>query len=95
MNPNDIAPMVISVTLFVVTGAVILLFPLSRRLGSLLEAMTQQKRELPKGAEMDQVLRTLQSIDDRLTLLEERQSFAEAILASGERRQVGSGEPGG
>jgi hypothetical protein len=88
MNPNDIAPMVISVTLFIVIGAVILLFPISRRLGALLEVMTQQKRHLPKGVETEPILRALSGIEDRLARLEERQSFAEALLASPERERV-------
>jgi hypothetical protein len=88
MNPNDIAPMVISVTLFIVTGAVILLWPVSRKLGALLEVMTHQKRHLPQGADAEPILHALAGIEERLAKLEERQSFAEALLASPEHARV-------
>ena len=37
MNPQDVAPMIVFTTLIVVTGGVVLLRPLVRRLGDLID----------------------------------------------------------
>lgn len=86
MIDPSIAPMVVMVTGIVTTGGVLILRPITRRLGTLLEAMTAQKRLPDRGAEIAQLRDVLTSIDARLALMEERQDFAEALLASGERR---------
>jgi hypothetical protein len=88
MNPNDIAPMVMGVTLFLVTGGVILLRPLSRRLGELLEVMIRERAAPPPAPELTQIRDLLLNVESRLSLLEERQSFAEALLSS---RSQGAG----
>jgi hypothetical protein len=95
MNPNDVAPMVMGVTLFLVTGAVILLRPLTRRLGELLEVMVRQRVEPPQAPELTQIRDLLLNVESRLSLLEERQSFAEALLASGSQRAAAVPEPNG
>lgn len=88
MNPNDVAPMVMAITLFLVVGGVILLRPITKRLGSLLEVMTQQKRERVAGAEDPELRRYVANLESRLSLLEERQNFTEALLASGDRGEA-------
>ena len=85
MDPGAIAPMVVMVTGIVTTGGVLILRPISKRLGDLLEVMTRERRAPDRGAEIGQLRDLMQSIDSRLALIEERQDFAEAILASGER----------
>jgi hypothetical protein len=95
MNPNDVAPMVMGVTLFLVTGAVILLRPLTRRLGELLEVMVRQRTEAPPTPELTQIRDLLLNVESRLSLLEERQSFAEALLASHSQRAGVALEPNG
>lgn len=81
MNPNDIAPMVTFVTLIIVVGAVILLRPLAKRLGDLLEVMTAQRKDASAN-EVAEIRQLLSSMESRLALLEERQSFAEALLTA-------------
>lgn len=88
MNPNDVAPMVMAVTLFLVVGGVILLRPITKRLGSLLEVMTQQKRERVAGAEDSELRQYVANLESRLSLLEERQTFTEALLAAGDRGEA-------
>ena len=82
MNPNDIAPMVSGIALALITAGTILLYPISRRLGQLLEAIAQQKREVGP-AEYTEMHELLMNIDRRLTMLEDRQSFGEALITSG------------
>lgn len=88
MNPDAIAPMVVFVTLILTTGGVLILRPITKRLGALLEVMTQEKlRARNSSPEMGQVRELLQGIDSRLSQLEERQDFAEALISSGEMRR--------
>jgi hypothetical protein len=86
MNPADIAPMVVAVTLIVVGGGVALLRPISKRLGAYLEAATRARREGPPALE-PRVMETLERIDERLRLVEERQDFTDALLNRPSRRE--------
>jgi hypothetical protein len=80
VNPNDVAPMVMAVTFFLVTGGVILLRPLVKRLADLLEVMAQQKRQASDPAELSRIRELLSSLDGRVSLVEERQRFTESLL---------------
>ena len=82
MNPNDVAPMVMAVVLFVVTGGVILLRPISKRLGAYLEMLTEERRRgVQQAPETDpRLLSALDNLDRRLARLEERQDFTDALL---------------
>ncbi|HEX2187914.1 MAG TPA: hypothetical protein VHG51_03400 [Longimicrobiaceae bacterium] len=83
--------MMVPITAILTTGTVMIVRPLTTRLGGLLEAMTQERRQrsLPaQGADMAQLRDVLSGIDRRLALLEERQDFAEALLSTGERRAL-------
>ena len=87
MSP-DIAPMVVMVTAILTTGGVLILRPITRRLGALLEVMTQQKLRAASAdpSENVRIRELLVSIDSRLTLLEERQDFAEALMSAGDTK---------
>jgi hypothetical protein len=88
MNPGDVAPMVLGVTFFVVSGLVILLRPISKRLGVYLEVLAEQKRLVPQQAPEDpRVLNALENIERRMARLEERQAFTDALL-SGKKPEV-------
>lgn len=88
MNPNDVAPMVLGITGMLTTGAVLILRPIAKRLGSLLDVMTQQRLRAPAADSGDsmRIRELLTSIDGRLTLLEERQDFAEALISAGDTK---------
>ena len=89
MNELEIiAPAVVSIVLVLTVGGVILLRPLSKRLGELLEAMVAEKRQGHPGleAQLGQIREQLESQGDRLTLLEERLEFTERLV---ERRPPG------
>lgn len=98
MDWEAIAGMVISVVLFVTVGGVILLRPLSQRLGDLVEAMTEErKKSAGKLPEMlEEMRRRLEDQEERLMLMEERLGFAEELMrgSSLERGALGSGEGG-
>ncbi len=78
MDPN-FAPMLLGMTIVVVTGAVLLLRPISKRLGSYLEALASEKRA-PRPLLEPQIRDTLDRIEERLRLIEERQDFTDALL---------------
>jgi hypothetical protein len=84
MDPS-LGPTIVMVTGIVSTAGVLILRPISKRLGELLEVMTRERRLPEPGAEVAQLRDLMQRIDSRLSLMEERQDFAEAILSSGER----------
>jgi hypothetical protein len=86
MNPNDVAGVILGVTFFLVSGGVILLRPLSRRLGDLLEAIAAQKRQSVGPVELARLQQSLDQVQARLATLEERQGFTESLLSSGGRR---------
>lgn len=84
---NEVAPMIVSVVFIVTTGGVLLLRPIAKRLGDILEIMAREKQE---GLQNDvgHIRDLLETMNARLQLLEERQDFTERLLSGGsERRQ--------
>lgn len=84
--PPDFAPMFVGTTFILVTGAVILLRPLTKRLGDLIELMVEERRRnrsTPPVADPDRLVDILESMESRLSRLEDRQQFTDAMLASG------------
>jgi hypothetical protein len=84
--------MVASVTLFITIGAVVLLLPISRRLGSYLEVLAEQRRrqldEQPVSRDdAARLMGVLETMDQRLAQLEERQAFTDKLLV--DRATVG------
>ena len=83
MNPGDVAPMVLGVTFFVITGAVILFRPITKRLGTYLEVLASERRSTQPPPQIDEarLANVLDSLDQRMHRLEERQAFTDALLA--------------
>jgi hypothetical protein len=82
-------PIIVATTGIVTTGAVLILRPISLQLGALLEAMTDRQRRPVSPPELSQIRELLSGIDGRLSVLEERQDFAEALLSAGDARLLG------
>ena len=87
MNPNDVAPMVIGVVFFVTTGLVLLLRPISTRLGKYLEVLAEERRRQLAQTPIDRddaarIATLLESMDQRLGQLEDRQEFTDKLLGS-------------
>ncbi|HEX8359304.1 MAG TPA: hypothetical protein VF613_04325 [Longimicrobium sp.] len=90
MNPF-IGPMIVMVTAIITTGSVLILRPIATRLGRLLEVMAEQRLNSappPPPVDMSQIRDLLTGIDHRLSLMEERQDFAEALISSSETRAM-------
>ena len=80
MYPLDpsIAGMVVAVAFFMTAGGVLVLRPLAKRLGDILELFTKERRSGVE-ADMRQTRELLEQMDARLHLIEERQDFTERL----------------
>lgn len=86
MNPNDVAPMIMAITLFVTTGAVLLFRPITKRLGNYLEVLAEERRQMiqghatPASPDTARLISLMETLDDRLARLEDRQDFTDRLL---------------
>ena len=89
----DILPfagMIFSLLLVLIIGGFILLFPLSRRLGQLLELRMEERRQsLASGEgavneELQLALAAIEALREEVASLSARQQFMERLLESGE-----------
>ena len=87
-----IAPMIFAVILTLTIGGVILLKPIANKLGHLLEAMAKERSGPQSGSELSHIRDLLETTNARLTLLEERQDFSDALLNDPERRRLRQGK---
>jgi hypothetical protein len=87
-----IAPMAMLIVLILTTGGVVLLRPLTRQLGNLLEAMAAERRDPGLKDELERLREMNEIMSERLALLEEKQEFTEALLKSGERPKLQVGD---
>jgi len=91
MGPAEleiIVPMIFAIILTLTVGGVILLKPIANKLGHLLEAMAKERNEPQLGSEISHIRDLLETTNARLSLLEERQEFTEALLHDPNRRRV-------
>jgi hypothetical protein len=83
----------IPITMFMCIAAVLILRPVSTRLGRLLEAMTRERiqQAAPASREDPQLARVtllLEQVSRRMELMEERLDFTERLVGSERRSQV-------
>lgn len=76
----------IPITLFMCSAAVLILRPMTKRVGSLLEVLTQERRRELKATasgqpDHERLLTVLDRISTRMDLLEERMEYAERLYA--------------
>ena len=86
-----VGPMVMLIVLFLTVGGVLVLRPLAKHLGAYLEALTRQQLEPGQHHELAQMREIMETMSQRLVLLEERQDFAERLLENRDRKEL----PGG
>jgi tetrahydromethanopterin S-methyltransferase subunit G len=93
MDSEDIVGMVMGIFFFVTTGAVLILRPIAKRLGSYLEVLAEERRNrrVPQAAVAPDAARlaaVLESIEHRLAKIEEQQEFTERLLAERNAPQI-------
>jgi hypothetical protein len=86
MDPGDVAPMVIGVFFFITVAAVILLRPISKRLGTYLEVLAEERRRQLSQIPMDRseaarLVTALETLEKRLAQVEENQDFTQRLLS--------------
>ena len=88
MNPNDVAPLVISVVLFVSTAAIFIFRgPIGKAIARRIEGSIGGEDALAsRMAELEHRLLDLEQERVRVGELEERLDFAERMLAAGGER---------
>ncbi len=72
----------ISIVFILTAGGVILLQPVMTRLGALLDALALQKTRAP-DEENHRLRNTVETLNERLTLMEERLDFTERLIGRG------------
>jgi len=82
MDWEMVAPMVIGVVFILTTGGVLILRPIAKRLGDLIEVYGREK-ESGLRTEVGQMRDLLETMNARMQLLEERQDFTERLLSPG------------
>ena len=81
-----VAPMAAAIVLFLTIGGVLVLRPIAQHLGGYLEALTQRQLEPGKDQELEHMREMLETMSQRVALLEERQDFSERLLESQSRK---------
>ena len=78
--------MVLGVFFFVTTAAVILLRPITKRLGSYLEVLAEERRRALMSAPLDRsdtarIAQSLENLEKRLATVEDQQDFTQRLLS--------------
>ena len=92
MDPEILAPLILTVVLTLTVGGVVLLRPIAKRLGDIVELMIRGKQGEAEG-ELRRMGDLLETVSARMALLEERQDFTERLLGSPDRAQDGEEDP--
>lgn len=97
MDIIPIAGMLFSLLVVLVIGGLILLFPISRRLGRFLEIRIDERMEwdtLPRET-LDELRDLVEGLQSEVARLGERQRFVERLLESGKAESRASAEDQG
>ena len=76
---GELVAIIVPVSFIITTGAVILLWPITRRLGEYLEVLAQEKRMAMRSGDSTRLQQALEEVSQRLALLEERVEFSEKL----------------
>ena len=80
---DELAPMLVAMTLILTSGAVFLLRPVAKRLGDLLELMAKQRTGELQAPGTERLSQLVEALDSRLGLVEERLDFTDRLLQEG------------
>ena len=84
---SEVAPMIVAVVFFITVGGVMVLRPIAKRIGDLLEIYARDKQSGLEG-EVRQVHDLVETLSARLQLLEERQDFTDRLLSAPKKEKT-------
>lgn len=98
--PIDIAEMIYTLLMLFLIGIFILAFPITRRLGRVMEEWVALKRDtVPERDALDRIEtavgaigQRMEAMEQRMDLVGERQDFMESLLETERRGRLGPGE---
>lgn len=95
MDVDAVAGMIFTLVLTCLIGGFILMLPISRRLGALLESKIEGEKRgaAPVTAEVTQLAEAVRSLETELRALKERQEFTENLLTTRERQKLPAEPP--
>jgi len=94
LDPLIVASMVFSLIVLLMVGGFILLLPLSRRLGELLDLWISEQKSLKSGREdPGDAVRLLSELSERVRTLEEQQGFLEDLVGESRRLPRSGSDP--
>ncbi len=91
---EEIIALLIPIVFILAAASVLILRPITKRLGEALQQIQQDRHEarLDQG-QLEQVRAVVESVQDRLELVEQRQSFFESLIESrSEKARLVKGE---
>ncbi len=91
---GEIIALLIPIVFILAMASVLILRPITKRLGEALQQMQQERHEtrLDQG-QVEQVPALVESVQDRLELVEQRQSFFESLIESrSDKARLAKGE---
>ena len=77
-----LAGILVPITIVLTTGGVLVLRPIAKRLGVLLELMAKEKAQ-PTSDDRHRLHQAMDTMNERLSLIEERQDFTERLIGGG------------
>ncbi len=92
MDIVPLAGMLLSLLMVLIIAGSILMFPIMRRMGRLLELRIEERRggALP-AAQVEELKELVRGLEEEVARLSERQTFTERLLSEG---SPGRGQPG-
>ena len=82
MEPMALVGMAFVLIMVAMIGGFILLIPLSRRLGHVLDVWLHDRKGVDASEELAQLRRTVQALEAEVASLAERQQFTDELLQS-------------
>jgi hypothetical protein len=95
MEPTVLAAMVFTLLVIMMIGGFILLVPVSRRLGKVLEKWLEDRRPGSKDPDVAQLRAAVQALEREVRSLRERQDFVEGLRLGDDRPALPRAEAGG
>lgn len=87
MDSNALAGMIFTLVLTGLIGGFILIHPLTKRLGALMESKLRAEKDGAPAAEVRKLAEAVRSLEMEVRSLRERQEFTDKLLAPREREK--------